>query len=155
MVMQILTKCGRCGALVEPNQMPSVLRGTNALFWRAATTCNVGTSGTIAMDFADTTVLCPDCIGQLKGWLAGEPEEPQKPQASTDSAGKLVRDMARVFSCMHAGTQPFACWYFGHAAGCDGCPAHGCDHGCDQEMYDDIGRRASALGINLVGADNE
>ena len=115
---------------------------------------SVSTDVTVTTDGGELTALCPDCIGQLKAWLAGESEEQRKPQASTDSAGKLVRDMARVFCCMHAGTQPFACWYFDHTK-CDGCPAHGRDHGCDQEMYDDIGCRASALGINLVGGTED
>ena len=155
MTMQILTKCGRCGALVEPRQMPTARRGETVWLWSAAAICTVDTSGTVAMDFADTTVLCPDCLARFKAWLAGESEEPQEPQTSTDSAGKLVRDMARVFCCMHAGTQPFACWYFDHVK-CDECPAYGCDHGCDQEMYNDIGRRASVFGINLVeGTEDE
>lgn len=148
MVMQILTKCGRCGALVEPNQMPSVLRGTNALFWRAATTCNVDASGTIAMDFADTTALCPDCIGQLKGWLAGEPEEPQKPQASADSVAALVRDMAAALDFSRDSAWP-SCRYFYHSADCNGCPADSSDQPCFHVLFDDIHRRCKALEIDL------
>ena len=154
MTMQILTRCARCGALVEPCQLPTTSRGATVWLWSAAAICTVDTSGTVAMDFTSTSVLCPDCIGQLTDWLTGESDVLQNPQASTDSAGKLVRDMARVFCCMHAGTQPFACWYFDHTK-CDGCPAHGRDHGCDQEMYNDIGRRASALGIHLVGGTED
>ena len=155
MTMQILTRCARCGALTEADWVDGGSRGGNHYVPCAATT-KTCVNGTIYTGTGcEVTVLCPDCMGQLKKWLAGGPEDPQKPQASTDSVGKLVRDMARVFCCMHAGTQPFACWYFDHVK-CDGCPAYGHDHGCDQEMYNDIGRRASAFGINLMeGTEDE
>lgn len=150
--MEMFVRCGRCGALTETSG--ETVGGSSA----QCATCVVMTrmsSGDVAVsDGSEYTVLCPDCIGQLKAWLAGESEEQRKPQASTDSAGKLVRDMARVFCCMHEGTQPFACWYFDHVK-CDGCPAYGHDHGCDQEMYNDIGRRAFALGIHLVGGTED
>lgn len=153
MAMQILTKCGRCGAPIEFKHAKSPF-GESVRRVPCVLVSSVSTDVTVTTDGGELTALCPDCIGQLKAWLAGESEEQRKPQASTDSAGKLVRDMAKVFCCMHAGTQPFACWYFDHVK-CDGCPAHGYDHGCDQEMYNDIGRRASALGINLVGGTED
>ena len=168
MTMQILTKCARCGALVEPNQMPSVLRGTNALFWRAATTCNVDASGTIAMDFVSTSVLCPDCMAQLKAWLDGESEEPQGQEeagqsADGDSVERLAASMARAFACTPedcCGIR-IACEYFGHGyntTGCrdressrygDECPASGYMSDCWETMCADIRRRCAALGIDL------
>lgn len=143
MVMQILTKCGRCGALVEPNQMPSVLRGTNALFWRAVTTCNVDASGSIAMDFADSTVLCPDCIEQLKAWLAGGQTK------DLSIVEDIIRDMYAALGAKPHRQQ--ACEYLSErnpvmCARCMEDPKQ-----CVGEMFKDIRRRCAEIGIDLAG----
>lgn len=158
MVMQILTKCGRCGALVEPNQMPSVLRGTNALFWRAATTCNVDASGTIAMDFADTIVLCPDCMKALRGWLDGNgaPGPTDDPAKLGDilAAEERERGLAALLrdveGCCTDSWVDRCCMYFMHGTGsgkrCSDCPAYDFDD-CCQAFFDDFARRLRALGV--------
>ena len=141
MVMQILTKCGRCGALVEPNQMPSVLRGTNALFWRAVTTCNVDASGSIAMDFADSTVLCPDCVAQLNKWLAGGQTK------DLSIAGDIIMDMYAALGAQPQREQ--ACEYttarrYEKCSECSFDPRQ-----CVDDMFGDIRSRCAEIGIDL------
>lgn len=141
MVMQILTRCARCGALVEPCQMPSRTRGATVWSWSAVATCNVAASGTVAMDFASTSVLCPDCIGQLKAWLAGGQTE------DLSIAEDIIRDMYaalgakphRKQACVYLSERnPFMC------ARCMEDPKQ-----CVDEMFKDIRWRCAEIGIDL------
>ena len=154
MTMQVLTRCTRCGALVEPCQKPCPTSGATVWLWSAAATCTVDTSGTLAMDFTSTSVLCPDCIGQLKEWLAGESDAMQNPQASTDSVAALVRDMAVALDFSRDSAWS-SCRYFYHSEDCEGCPADSSGLPCHRVLFDDIRRRCEALGIDLEGDGDE
>lgn len=73
--MEMFTKCGRCGALVETTD--EILGGMTVKCALCAVTTKVGSNDVVVRDGCETTVLCPDCMEKLRAWLAGEPEEPQ------------------------------------------------------------------------------
>ena len=152
MTMQILTKCARCGALVEPCQMPTTSHAETVRLWSTVATCTVDTSGTVAMDFTSTFVLCHDCIGQLTDWLTGESDALQNPQASTDGVAALVRDMAVALDFSRDSAW-CSCRYFYHSEDCNGCPADGSGQPCHRVLFDDIRRRCETLGIDLKAGD--
>ena len=131
-----------------------------------AATTKVGSNDVVVRDGCETTVLCPDCMEQLKEWLASEPEEPQE---AGDSAERLAFDMARALACAPedcCGIR-IACEYFGHSglADCrnressrygDECPASGYMSDCWDTMCASIRRRCKALGVDLGDeADDE
>ena len=172
--MEMLVKCDRCGALVGPCDAKETPGGTRLRFWAAVTTCTVETDGGMALDLGGATVLCPDCMGQLKEWLDGGPEEPQVREeagqsSDGDSAERLAFDMARALACTPedcCGIR-IACEYFGHGynTGCrdressrygEECTASGYLSDCWETMCASIRRRCEALGIDLGGeADAE
>lgn len=129
--MELMARCGRCGALVE--------------------------SGTLVKNGGVYTVLCDDCMEQLNEWLAGESKEPQEAE---DSAERLAADVASAFvdGLRYGICQMIACKYFGHGGfiGCNSggpCRAYGDGTGgsesCYRAMLDDVRRRCKALGIDL------
>ena len=146
MTMQILTRCARCGALVELCQTSSGTCAEAVQLWSAAATCNADTSVTVAVDFASMSVLCPDCIGQLKAWLAlGQTED-------LSIAENIIRDMYAALSvkprrkqaCKYlSGIDPVTC------ARCVEDPAQ-----CVDEMFEDIRCRCSEIGIDLEGDED-
>lgn len=167
--MEVLTRCGRCGALVETTSE----RFSNGTVYYApcAATTVLSSNNVVSRDGCEVTVLCPDCMGRLKAWLAGESQEPQE---AADSAERLAADLARaVKNVTEFGLcrQQLACGYFGHvgdiacldreaSAHRDECPAYGFGDGgpglCRAAMLDDIARRTDELGIELEeGEDAE
>ena len=135
--MEFLTRCGRCGALVETTSE----RFSNGTVYYApcAATTVLSSNDVVSMDGCQVTVLCPDCMEGLKQWLAGEPQESQEPQeAAGDSWERLRADVAK----------PGCCEYFqgrGDVESCDGCPALEAKVDCGQARAADVVRRAKAL----------
>lgn len=143
MTMQILTRCARCGALVEPRQMPTARRGETVWLWSAVATCSVGTSGAVAMDFVSTSVLCPDCMAQLKAWLdGGQTKDPSIAEGIIgDMYAALMARPHRKQACEYLSERnPFMC------ARCMEDPKQ-----CVGEMFKDIRRRCAEIGIDLAG----
>ena len=166
-MMEVLTKCGRCGALVETRKT-MFADGTSAYYAPCAAVTEISSNNTLVRDGCETTVLCPDCMEVLKGWLACESQEAQGQEkadqsADVDSVERLAADMARALACTPedcCGIK-IACEYFGHSGliGCrdressrhgDECPASGfLSNGCWETMCANIRRRCAALGIDL------
>jgi hypothetical protein len=157
--MEMFVKCDRCGALVETTD--EILGGMSVKCAPCAATTKVGSNDVVARDGCETTVLCQNCIKQLKKWLAGEPE---KPQEAEDSAERLAADMARALACTPEDCCGIrvACEYFGHGGNTDcrdresslygdKCPASGFLLDCCETMCTSIRRRCTALGIDLWG----
>ena len=114
--------------------------------WSAAATCSADTSGTGAVDFADKVALCPDCMGQLKAWLAGGQTE------DLSIAEDIIRDMYAALGVKPRRQQ--ACEYLSrrYPATCARCvedPAQ-----CVDEMFDDIRYCCSEIGIDLEGDED-
>ena len=134
--MELLTRCGRCGALMETTSE----RFSNGTVYYApcAATTVLSSNNVVSRDGCEATVLCPDCMEGLKAWLAGESEEPQEPQEAADSWERLRADVAK----------PGCCEYFqgrGDVESCDGCPALEAKVDCGQARATDVVRRAKAL----------
>lgn len=156
--MEVLTMCGRCGALVETTSE----RFSNGTVYYApcAATTVLSSDNVVSRDGCEVTVLCPDCMEGLKQWLAGEP---QKPQEAGDSVERLTADMARVAAAMTDEGDSTACHYFGRSVvpctepGGTTCPAYGCTGmTCAEFALEDFRRRCKALGIDLEeGEDAE
>lgn len=165
--MEVLTRCERCGALVETRNA-KFADGTAAYYAPCAAVTEISSNNTLVRDGCETTALCPDCMEVLRGWLAGEPQKPQGQEkadqsADVDSVERLAADMARALACTPedcCGIK-ISCEYFGHGGitGCrdressrygDECPASGfLSNGCWGTMRADIRRRCRALGIDL------
>lgn len=165
--MEVLTKCGRCGALVETTS--ERLSSGVVHFAPCAVTTKISSNDVVVRDGCEYTVLCPDCMDQLKAWLAGESQEQQEAadSAGSDDVNALVRDLARAVknvTSLGLCRQQLACGYFGHVGdvACldreasvhrDECPAYGCREGgaklCMVAMLDDVARRTDELGIDL------
>lgn len=139
--MEVLTRCGRCGALVETTSE----RFSNGTVYYApcAATTVISSNNVVSMDGCGVTVLCPDCMEGLKAWLDGEPQGPQgqgraQKGAGGDSWERLRADVAK----------PGCCEYFqgrSDAEACDGCPALEAMVDCGQARATDVVRRAKAL----------
>lgn len=161
-----MTRCGRCGALVETTS--EELSSGVVHFAPCAVTTKISSNDVVYRDGCETTVLCPDCLEQIKAWLAGEPEEPQGQEGSGqsadgDSAERLATDLARAAKNVAATglcTQQLACGYFGHSGDttCHDwrapshhgeCPAYDSDSPCSEIMFGDVHRRCKALGIDI------
>ena len=148
--MEVLPRCGRCGALVETTSE----RFSNGTVYYApcAATTVLSSNNVVSRDGCEVTVLCPDCMEQLKAWLAGEPQDPQgQEKAETDTAESLACDMARALD-FFSNSGYSACRYFGSKPKCHGCPAASTDEvsrGCSRFMCADIRRRCKALGIDF------
>lgn len=160
--MEVLTKCGRCGALVETTS--ERLSSGVVHYAPCAVTTKISSNDVVVRDGCEYMVLCHDCMEQLKEWLEGESQEPQE---AADSAERLAADLARAVKNVTAFglcKQQLACGYFGHVGdvACldrlasvhrDECPAYGCGDGgpesCRVAMLDDVARRTDELGIDL------
>ena len=163
--MELFTKCGRCGALMQTRCVDGGFTRKIHLA-SCVMTGEVNSDGATAGDEIEHTVLCPDCMGKLKQWLTGESEEPQE---AGDSVERLAADMAMalVFPPEDCCGIRIACEYFGHSynTGCcdressrygDECPASSYLSDCWETMCASIRRRCTALGIDLGGeADAE
>lgn len=163
MTMQILTKCARCGALVETTSVSGIVDNKRVYYAPCAVVTKVSSNNTVVRDGCEYTVLCPDCMEQLKAWLSGESQEPQE---AADSVERLAFDMARALACTPedcCGIR-IACEYFGHGglADCrdressrygDECPASGYMSDCWETMRANIRRRCAALGIDLKAGE--
>ena len=164
--MEMFTKCGRCGALVETTD--EILGGMAVKCAPCAVTTKVSSNDVVVRDGCETTVLCHDCMEQLKAWLACEPEKPQGQEeagqsSDGDSAERLAADLARAAKNVTAFgfcRQQLACGYFGHSGDVTchvwrapsyhgECPAYGSDSPCSERMFDDVARRCKELGIDL------
>lgn len=89
--MELMARCGRCGALVKARGR-RLYDGTVSYYTPCAAVTEASSNDMVARHACELTVLCPDCMGQLKAWFAGGPEEPQE---AADSAERLTADMAR------------------------------------------------------------
>ena len=149
--MEVLTKCGRCGALVETRKT-KFGDGTVAYYAPCAAVTEISSNNTLVREGCEVTPLCPDCMEQLKAWLAGESEGQQEADgiAENESGESLVRDMARALDFLSDHSYS-ACRYFGNKPECHGCPANtgAGSRGCCNAMLDDIDRRCDKLGIDL------
>lgn len=162
--MELMARCGRCGALVEASSKKRG-DGTITYYTPCAVVTEVSSNDVLVRDGSEYTVLCPDCVGQLKAWLAGEPEEPQGQEEagqSSDggSAERLAADLARasIDGLRYGICQIIACKYFGHG-GMNPCLSGGVCHAygdgtggsesCCRAMLDDVRRRCKELGIDL------
>ena len=157
--MELLARCGRCGALMETTSE----RFSNGTVYYApcAATTVLSSNDVPVRDGCEYTVLCPDCREGLKAWLAGEFEGPQEAadSAGDDDVKALARDMARGLVSAakeNGGDQAVACGSFGYwGVPCIGCGAATCPafargrEGCFNVMSDDVGKRCKALGIDL------
>lgn len=153
--MEFLARCSRCGALVETSSKE--FGDWKIVYY---TSCTAVTN--VSRNVSDYTALCPDCMGQLKAWLAGEPEEPQGQEeagqsSDGDSAERLAADMMKVVVRTMAdtsdGADSAACHYFGHS----GVPCRAYNiigKTCARFALDDIHRRCEALGIDF-GEDED
>ena len=158
--MEFMARCGRCGALVKTRRR-QFADGTIAYYTPCAVVTQVSSNDVPVRDGCEYTVLCPDCMGQLNKWLAGEFEGPQEAadSAGDDDVKALARDMARGLVSAakeNGGDQAVACGYFGYwGVPCIGCGAATCPafargrEGCFNVMSDDVGKRCKALGIDL------
>ena len=139
--MELMTRCGRCGALVGTTS--ERLGGGVVHYAPCAVTTKISSNDVVVRDGCEYTVLCPDCMEGLKAWLAGEPQEPQGQEKAEEGVGgdsweRLEEDLT------HSG----CCAYFYHGTdgeACDGCPAHESLGDCWQARATDIVRRAKAL----------
>lgn len=165
--MEVLTKCGRCGALLETTS--GIVDNRRVYYAPCVAVTEVSSNNTVVRDGCKVTVLCPDCMDQLNAWLDGESQEPQEAadSAGSDDVNALVRDLARAVKNVTAlglCRQQLACGYFGHVGDIycldreasvhrDECPAYGCREGgtklCMAAMLDDVARRTDELGIDL------
>ena len=138
--MEFLTRCGRCGALVETTSE----RFSNGTVYYApcAATTVLSSNNVVSRDGCEYTVLCPDCMEGLKAWLADEPQ-PQGQEGAGEGVGgdsweRLRADVAK----------PGCCEYFqgrSDVEACDGCPALEATVDCGQARATDVVRRAKAL----------
>lgn len=149
--MELMTRCGRCGALVETTS--ERLSSGVVHYAPCAVATKISSNNVVVRDGCEYTVLCPDCMEQLKEWLAGESQEPQE---AADSAERLAADMARVVAAMADDGDSMACHYFGRNVvpctefGGTTCPAYGCTgKTCAEFALEDFRRRCRALGIDL------
>ena len=139
--MELMTRCGRCGALVETASE----RFSSGVVHYApcAAVTKVSSNNDIVRDGCRYTVLCPDCMGRLKGWLDGGPQEQQGQEKAEDGVGgdsweRLRADVAK----------PGCCEYFqgrSDVETCDGCPVLEANVDCGQARATDVVRRAKAL----------
>lgn len=167
MVMQILTRRARCGALVETRNT-KFADGTTAYYAPCAAWEAISSNNTLVRDSCETTVLCPDCIEQLKEWLAEAPKDKKgqvDESAGEDSLERLAADIVKaVTNGMRHGVcqQAIACEYFGHGnnISCQSgsvCRGYGDGTGgsvsCCNAMLDDVLSRCKALGIDLKAGE--
>ena len=139
--MELMTRCGRCGALVGTTS--ERLSGGVVHYAPCAVATKISSNDVVVRDGCEYTVLCPDCMEGLKAWLAGEPQEPQGQEKAEGGVGgdsweRLEEDLT------HSG----CCAYFYRSTDgetCDGCPAHESLGDCWQARATDIVRRAKAL----------
>lgn len=156
--MEFMARCDRCGALVEAS---SRKRGDGMItyYTPCAVVTEVSSNDVPVRDGCEYTVLCPDCVGQLKEWLAEAPKDKKgqvDESAGEDSVERLIDDMARVAAAMADEGDSVACSYFGrNVMPCtefDGtaCPAY-CLIGktCAEFALEDFRRRCKALGIGM------
>lgn len=155
--MEMFVKCDRCGALVETTD--EILGGMTVKCAPCAVTTKVGSNAIVVRDGCEATVLCPDCMEQLKEWLAGEPEKPQGQEeagqsSDGDSVERLAADMAKAVA--RTMDDAAACHYFGHSGiPCADDSAVPCrayniiGKTCARFALDDIHRRCEALGIDF------
>lgn len=167
--MEVLTRCGRCGALVETRCVDSGF-ARKVYLAPYVMTGEVSSDGVAPVGDGDAVILCPDCMQQYEDWLVEAPGERHGPGKSPDgdSVDRLAEDLARAVKSVTTlrSQQQLACGYFDHACGIpcldrgrDVCPAYGDGHGgdssCSKALFDDVRRRCEALGIDLAGAYDE
>lgn len=138
--MELMARCGRCGALVKARGR-RLYDGTVAYYTPCAAVTEASSNDMVARHACEFTVLCPDCIGQLKAWLAGGQTK------DLSIAGDIIRDMyaalgakpRRQQACEYlSGRDPVTC------ARCAEDPAQ-----CVDEMFKEIRCRCAEIGIDL------
>lgn len=149
--MDLMTRCERCGKLVETEKFSIGLWGSYCAV-PAATIGTLDTEGDFHKTEDATVALCPDCIEKLKAWLAGGQDEPQEADesAGSDSAERLIVDMCNMI--FTGGNYASVCEYFGHRTGsCEGCDMQGAGDNstCLREVRADIKRRCEGFGIDI------
>lgn len=161
--MEFMARCERCGALVEASSNKWG-DGTITYYTPCAVVTQVSSNDVPVRDGCEYTVLCPDCVGQLKEWLAEAPEDKKgqvDESADGDSVERLAADIVKAIdSGMRCGVcqQAIACEYFGHGnykpclsgSVCRGYgDGTGGSESCCRAMLEDVLRRCEALGIDL------
>lgn len=137
--MQLMTRCGRCGALVETTS--ERLSSGVVHYAPCAVATKISSNNVVVRDGCEYTVLCPDCMEGLKQWLAGgQTEDPS-------IAEGIIRDMYAALGAKPHRKQ--ACEYLSErnpfmCARCMEDPKQ-----CVGEMFKEIRRRCAEIGIDL------
>lgn len=164
--MEFMARCGRCGALVEASSKKRG-DGTITYYTPCAVVTEVSSNDVLVRDGSEYTVLCPDCVEQLKEWLTEAPKDKKgqvDESADGDSVERLAADVASasIDGLRYGICQTIACKYFGHG-GTNPCLSGGVCHAygdgtggsesCCMAMLDDVRRRCEELGIDLKAGD--
>ena len=135
----MFVKCDRCGALVETTD--EMLGGMTVKCAPCAVTTKVGSNDVVVMGGCEHTVLCPDCMEQLKAWLdGGQTKDPSIAEGIIrDMYAALMARPHRKQACEYLSKRkPFMC------ARCMEDPIQ-----CVGEMFKNIRWRCEELGIDL------
>lgn len=144
--MNLMTRCERCGKLVETEFVSKDWGNYHAA--PAVVIGKLDIEGNLRSTQDVKAALCPYCLGELKAWLADDGAI--LPVAVSSSAKRLIRDMCNMI--FTDGNYASVCEYFGHRTGsCEGCASAcaGDRTTCLREVRADIKRRCEALGIDL------
>ena len=140
--MEMFTKCGRCGALVETRKtrFPD---GTFIYYTPCAAVTEVSSNDMVVRDGCETTVLCPDCMGQLNKWLAGGQTK------DLSIAEDIIMDM---YAALGAEPQQVQACEYTTARRHEKCSECAFDPTqCVGEMFKNIRWRCAEIGIDLAG----
>ena len=143
--MELMARCERCGALVETTD--EILGGMAVKCAPCAVTTKVGSNDVVVRDGCEATVLCPDCMEQLKAWLdGGQTKDPSIAEGIIrDMYAALMARPHRKQACEYLSKRnPFMC------ARCMEDPIQ-----CVGEMFKNIRWRCAEIGIDLAGDGDE
>lgn len=138
--MEFMARCGKCGALVKARGR-RLYDGTVAYYTPCAVVTEVSSNDVLVRDGSEFTVLCPDCMGQLKEWLAGgQTKDPSIAEGIIrDMYAALMARPHRKQACEYLSKRnPFMC------ARCMEDPIQ-----CVGEMFKNIRWRCAEIGIDL------
>lgn len=144
--MELMARCGKCGALVEASSKKRG-DGTITYYTPCAVVTEVSSNDVLVRDGGEYTVLCPDCVGQLKAWLdGGQTKDPSIAEGIIrDMYAALMARPHRKQACEYLSKRnPFMC------ARCMEDPIQ-----CVGEMFKEIRRRCAEIGIDLAGDGDE
>lgn len=150
--MDLMTRCERCGKLVETDKLCMGVWGDSPAV-PAVTIGTLDIEGVFRKMKDASAPLCPDCLGEFRAWLADD--EAALPSVVSSSAKRLIGDMCNMI--FTGGNYASVCEYFGHRTGsCEGCDMQGVGDRttCLREVRADIKRRCEGLGIDLEEDDD-